>query len=267
MDYYESDPHLLLDRAPMLEATRGDSLDRSQLQDELDISRATAYRRTSTLTEHGMLEKTPAGYQTTGSGRAVLEAVEQFKRSLAAIDKLEPLLAQLSAPELTRNVHLFADADLHVARPQNPNEPIEPWLEHFDEFDYARSLVVAGCPPKVTELGIKHAQNGVDFEAICTPLALQADQNASEEAFETIANADAPALYTHPALPFTMGIIDDVVIIGGFDDETSLPVASLTTENPEARRWAEDLYRRCKRDAEELDFVEIDSSIQSSTHD
>jgi len=267
MDGYDGDPHQSLDRAPMLKATRSGPLDRSQLQDELDISRATAYRRTSALTEDGLLDKTPAGYQTTGAGRAVVEAVEQFEQSLAAIDRLEPLLAQLSAPELTRNVHLFADADLHVATPQNPNEPIEPWLEHFEEFEYSRSLVVAGCPPKVTEQGIEHAQSGRDFEAICTPLALEADQNASEEAFETIANAEAPSLYTHPDLPFTMGIIDDVVIIGGFDDETALPVASLTTENPDAREWARNLYRRFKRDAEELDFAEMDASMQSVTQD
>jgi predicted transcriptional regulator len=267
MERYEGDPHQLLDRAPLLKATRDRPLDRSQLQDELDISRATAYRRTSTLSEAGLLDQQPRGYQTTGAGCAVVEAAEQFERSLVAIDRLEPLLAQLSAPELTRNIHLFADADLHVATPQNPNEPIEPWLEGFDEFDYFRSLVVAGCPPKVTELGIEHAQDGVDFEAICTPLALQADQNASEEAFETIANAEAPSLYTHSALPFTMGIIDDVVIIGGFDSDTSLPVASLTTENPEAREWATDLYRRYRRDAEELALAEMDTSIQSVTQD
>lgn len=261
MDHYDGDPHQLLDQVPLLEATRDSPLDRAQLQDELDISRATAYRRTSTLTEEGLLDQQPAGYQTTGAGCAVVEAVEQFERSLAAIDRLEPLLEQISEPELTRNIHLFADADLHVATPQNPNEPIEPWLKHFQEFDYSRSLVVAGCPPKVTELGIKHAQDGVDFEAICTPLALQADQNASEEAFETIANADAPSLYTHSALPFTMGIIDGLVIIGGFDDETSLPVASLTAENPEAQEWAKNLYHRFKRDAEELDLTDMNVSI------
>lgn len=262
MNNYEGDRHQYLDRAPMLKAARDEPLDRSQLQDELDISRATAYRRTSALSDAGLLDRDSSGYQTTGAGCAVIEAVEQFEQSLAAIERLEPLLAQLSAPELTRNIHLFADADLHVATPQNPNEPIEPWLEHFEEFDYSRNLVVAGCPPKVTELGVKHAQNDVDFEAICTPLALQADQNASEEAFETIANAEAPSLYTHPALPFTMGVIDDVVIIGGFDDETSLPMASLTTENPEAREWAKDLYRGFKRDAKKLDLTETDAALQ-----
>ncbi|WP_231608272.1 MULTISPECIES: helix-turn-helix transcriptional regulator [Haloferax] len=256
------DSHQLLDQAPLLAATRDGPLDRSTLQDELDISRATAYRWTSALTDEQLLEQTPAGYQTTGAGCAVADAVSRFERTIAAVDQLEPLLAQISAPELTRHVHLFADADLHVATPQHPNAPIEPWLEHFTSFDRSRSLVVAGCPPKITEQGIEHAQNDVDFEAICTPLALEADRNASKNAFDTIASADAPDLYTHPGLPFTMGIIDDVVIVGGFDDETSLPVASVTTDDPEAREWAVDLYRRYKRDAVPLDLAEMNAETR-----
>lgn len=246
------DSDRLLNRVSVLEAARGEPVDRSTLQDELGVSRATAYRRTSALTDDGLLERTPGGYRTTGAGCAVVEAAERFERSLAATDRLEPLLAALSAPELARNVHLFADADVRVATPRNPNDPIEPWLDHFESFDRCRSLVVAGCPPAVTEQGLEHARNGVDFEAICTPLALEADRNASEEAFETIATAAAPSLYTHPGVPFTMGIIDDVVIVAGFDDETTLPVASATTGDPAAREWAEDLYRRYERDATPL---------------
>ncbi|MFC6976655.1 hypothetical protein ACFQL1_21290 [Halomicroarcula sp. GCM10025709] len=115
-------------------------------------------------------------------------------------------------------------------------------------------------PARGHPAGLEHARNGVDFEAICTPLALEADQNASQEAFDTIANAEAPSLYTHPGLPFTMGIIDEVVIVGGFDDETALPVASITTDNPEARQWAGDLYRRYRDAADPLDLAESNLS-------
>ncbi|WP_415383344.1 helix-turn-helix transcriptional regulator [Halosimplex sp. TS25] len=253
MDHRETDVHRVLDRAPLLEAARDSAVDRATLQDELDISRATAYRRTTALTDDGLLEQTPAGYRTTGAGRAALDAARQFERSLAAVDRLEPLLAELSAPELTRNVHRFADADLSVATPRNPHEPIEAWLDHFESFERSRSLVVAGCPPAVTEQGLEHARNDVDFEAICTPLALEADRNASEEAFETIASAEGPSLYVNPDLPFTMGIIDEVVVVAAFDEETNLPVASVTTDDPDARAWAETLYRRYKRDSESLD--------------
>ena len=247
------DPEQVLPLVPLLEATRDRPADRATLQDELDISRATAYRRTSALTDDDLLERTPNGYRATGAGAAVVDAAERFERSLSAIDRLQPLLDEISAPELTRNVHLFADADLHVATPQNPSAPIEPWLDHFESFDRFRSLIVAGCPPAVTRQGLEHARNGVDFEAVCTPLALEADQNASQEAFDTIASAEGPSLYTNPDLPFTMGIIDETVILGGFDAETSLPVAAATTDDPGAREWATDLYHRCRRDADPLD--------------
>src|SRR6056297_3638904 len=91
--------------------------------------------------------------------RSALDAADRFERSLAAADRLGPLLEHLSTPELTRNIHLFVDADLAVATPQNPNAPIEPWLDRFESFDYSRSLVVAGCPPAITEQGVNHATN------------------------------------------------------------------------------------------------------------
>ena len=260
METRDTDPQRLLDQVPVLAAARDGPLDRSTLQDELDISRATAYRRTSSLTDDGLLDQTPAGYRTSGAGCAVVEAAERYERSVAAIARLEPLLDEISAPELTRNVHLFADAEVFTATPQNPNEPIDVWLDHFASFDRFRGTVVAGCPPAVTEQGVEHAQNDVDFEAICSPLALEADQNASKEAFETIATAASPSLYTHSDLPFTMGIVDEVVIIIGFDEKTTLPVVSVATDDPEARAWAMDLYRRYKREADRLDLTEMNAT-------
>jgi len=253
MDHHNRDPARLLTHLPLLRNARDRLVDRSALEADLEISRATAYRQTTELVEEGLLEQTAGGYRTTGSGKAALDAADRFERSLAAADRLGPLLEHLSTPELTRNIYLFADADLAVATPQNPNAPIEPWLDRFESFDYSRSLVVAGCPPAITEQGVNHATNDVDFEAVCTPLALQADQNASKEAFETIATAEGPSLYTHPDLPFTMGIIDESVIIIGFDTETTLPVASITTDRPEALLWAKQLYSQYKRESTGLE--------------
>lgn len=254
------DPPRLLKQVSLLAKAREKPMRRSTLQDELGISRATAYRRTTALTDDNLLEQTPTGYRTTGAGCAVVEAVERFERSLSAIDRLEPLLAEISAPELTKNIHLFAEADLAVATPENPNAPIEQWLDRFESFDRSRNLVVAGCPPAITEQGLRHARNDVDFEAVCTPMALEADQNTSKGAFDTIVTAEATSLYTHPGLPFTMGIIDEVVIILGFDAETTLPVVSVTTSDSDAREWAEKLYRRYKREADPLDAMAAELS-------
>lgn len=256
----ESDPHRSLDRVSLLETTRDTPLDRSQLQAELDISRATAYRRTAALTDDDLLERTSEGYRTTGPGCAVVEAAKRFERSLSAVDRLQPMLDEISAPELARNVHLFADADLAVATPQNPNAPIESWLDNLESCDYFRSMLVSGCPSAVTEKGLERAQDGIDFEVIFTPLALEADRNGSEKAFRRIAAAETTLLYTHDGVPFTMGIIDETVIVGGFDADTSLPVASVTTDDPEARAWAESLYRRYRREADTLDSLEISLS-------
>jgi len=254
------DRRRLLNRVPLLAAARDGPVDRGALQDELDVSRATVYRRTTALTDEGLLERTPKGYRTTGAGCAVVDAADRFERSLSAIDRLDPLLGAVSSPELTRHVDLFADAELAVASPQNPNAPAEMWVEHFSSFESFRSMVVAGCPPEVTEQGVEHAENGAEFEVICTPLALEADRNAAAEAFGTIVTAEGPSLYTHSDLPFTMATVDETVLVSGFDDETALPVASVATDDPDAREWAEDLYRRYRNEADPLTSAAIELS-------
>jgi len=243
----------LLQRTPVLAACRDGPVGRSTIAERADCSRTTAYRATTDLEQRGLLEQGDGGYRLTGLGVTALDRIERFRAELDGARHLESVLEHIDAPELRANVHLFADATVAVASPQNPNAPIEPWLEHFESFDRCRTLVVAGCPRAVTRQGVEHARNGVDFESICTPLALEADQNASEEAFETIATAESPSLYTNPDLPFTMGIIDEWVIIGGFDDETALPTVSVTTDDPDAREWADELYRRCRAEAVPLD--------------
>lgn len=249
----------VLNHTPVLAAARDRPVARSALQAELDVSRATVYRQTNALVEDGLLERTREGYRTTSVGRAVADTVEQFEETLAAIDELEPLVDAIGAPELTRNVDTLAGGTVSVATPQNPNEPIDLWLEHFSSVDRFRGLVTAGCPPEITQQGVEHARRGVDFEVICSPQALEVDRNASEEAVEAIASAEAPSLYTHPGVPFTVGVTDDVVLVVGFDDETALPVASVATDDPAAREWVEALYRRYKAGAAPLETLEANS--------
>lgn len=253
MSLREDDVHQSLKQAPLLAAARDRAVERSTLTSELDISRATAYRWTSALTEEGLLERTRNGYRSTPAGAAVADAVGQFERTLAAVDRLRPLVAAISAPELTRNLDLLADATLAVATPQNPNEPTELWLEHFSSFDRFRGMVEAGCPPEITRQGVEHAMSGAAFEVICTPQAFEADQTGNSASADAIASAESAALYSHPGVPFSMAIVDEVVLLVGFDDGTALPVVAATTDDADARQWAEDLYRRYRREAEPLD--------------
>lgn len=252
MSLGESDVHRSLKRASLLSAARDRAVDRSTVTEELDISRTTAYRWTSALTEDGLLKRTRNGYRSTPAGAAVADAVERLDRTLAAIDRLRPLVAAIAAPELTRNLDYFTDAELAVATPGNPNAPVELWLEHFASFDRSRGMIVAGCPPAITERGVAHAQSGATFEVICTPQAFDADQRGDSAAAEAIATAESTALYTHPGVPFSLAIVDEVVLLVGFDDETALPVAAAATDDTDAREWAADVYRRYRREAEPL---------------
>ncbi|MEY7850561.1 helix-turn-helix transcriptional regulator [Natrarchaeobius sp. A-rgal3] len=260
MNQYDGEYSRLLNQAPLLAAARDRPTDRSRLQEELDISRATAYRRTTGLVDRNLLEQTPRGYLTTGPGRAVADAVERFERTIEAVDRLEPLLERVTATEFTRHVDYFADADLAVATPDHPNRPTDNWVERFSAADRFRGFVANGCPPVVSQEGAENAGGGFEMELVCTPLALQADRNATDEAFETVVGADGSAIYTHSDLPFTMSIFDDdVLVLVGFDDGTVYPAVTAATDDPEALAWADGLFRRYKSEATAFEPLEADA--------
>jgi len=95
-----------------------------------------------------------AGYRLTALGTTMLKRIERFRDEPDRARHPQPLLERIDAPELRENTHLFVDATVAVATPQNPNAPVDCWLEHFESFDRFRGLVVAGCPPAVTEQGV-----------------------------------------------------------------------------------------------------------------
>ena len=252
----------LLDRTPMLKATREKPLDRSTLEARFDISRATAYRQTAALIDQGLLESTPEGYQPTGPGAALAAAADRFERSVAAIDHLEPLLETVAAPELIKHIHLFADAEIAVAEPTNPSRPVDHWLEHFADCERVRGLVTIGGIAGPTERGVEHAHAGADIDVVYTPVALEAHANATAEAFETILTAENVTISTHRDLEFSVGIFDDVVMIAGCDSTTALPVVTVATDTDSARAWANNLFLQYRRESDPVASLEEISNVR-----
>jgi len=253
----------LLDRTPILKATRETPLDRSTLEARFDISRATAYRQTAALIDQGLLESTPEGYQPTGPGAALAAAADRFERSVEAINHLEPLLETVAAPDLSKHIHLFADGEIAVAEPTNPSRPVDHWLEHFADCERVRGLVTIGGITGPTKRGVKHAHAGTDIDVVYTPVALQAHANATTEAFETILAAGNVTISTHPDLEFSLGIFDDTVMIAGCDPATALPVVTVATDRDDAQAWADGLFLQYRRESEPVRSLEEISNVRS----
>ena len=242
MDRHSRDPSRLLSHRPLLAAARDRPVDRSTLEAELDVSRATVYRQTAALVDEGLLERTAAGYRTTGPGEAIVDAATRFERSLAAADRLGPLLEHCSPPALTESLHLFADATVMEADPEAPYA-IEQHLESIIADTTERMYGAAtsfGSPMVLTRI-VDRVEAGVEFEWALPQEVLDRLENQHGELHATVRAHDNTAVYVTEDV-VDLSLFDDTLVLTGFDADRGTLAAVATTDDPDAVDRALDVF-------------------------
>jgi len=246
----------ILRRAPILDACRGGSKSRRELETTTDCSRTTIYRATVELEERGLLEKRAGGYRTTARGEALSHLTAQFRSGVETIDHLEPLFEYVSHPRLLANAHRLSEVDLTVADDDHIYRANDRVLELWRQADRIRMGAVAPgsrlCLGAAVEATI---QNGVDVEMCFLPDARPDPEQLASDAFDPAEMFEYCETYVSDAIPFTFVLYDDdVSVITGHND-ISIPAVAAESDDPEVYRWLESIYDECKasaRPAEEM---------------
>jgi len=244
---------------PVLEALREQPLDRREIEDCLDISRATSHRFTKWLDEQGFVEKVDGRFHLTGHGEAVADEVLRFEANVRTAHRLAPLLDVICEDHQEFVVEPFVDATVTVAEPDDPYRPVERFVALVGDSDTFRGFNTTHMAPLV--LGEFHQRvfDGTDTEIIYLP-------NIVEKLFETYPTQATEAverghltLRTRDDLPYGLAIFDDCVGIGGYDERTGLMQVFVDTDSPIAREWAERVYASVRADSDPLDAEHVDS--------
>ncbi|WP_233517308.1 MULTISPECIES: helix-turn-helix transcriptional regulator [Haloferax] len=252
MNRYSRDPARLLNHHPLLAATRNRPLDRSALEIELDVSRATVYRQTAALVDEGLLERTNRGYRTTGAGAAVLDAADRFERSLAAAGRLKPLLEHLSPPALTENLHLFADATVMAVDSESPyaiEQHLESVISDVDERIYGAATSF-GSPVTLART-VDRVEGGVDFEWALPQAVLERLERQHGELHETVRSHENAAVYVTEDV-IDLSLYDDTLVLTGFDTDRGTLAAVAMTDSSAAVNWAFDVFEAHRERGERL---------------
>ncbi|WP_233509332.1 MULTISPECIES: winged helix-turn-helix domain-containing protein [unclassified Haloferax] len=252
MNRYSRDPTRLLNHQPLLAVARARSVDRSTLETELDVSRATVYRQTSALVDEGLLKRTNRGYRTTGAGTAVLDAAERFERSLAAADRLKPLLEHLSPSVLTENLHLFADATVMAVDPESPyaiEQRLESVISDVDERIYGAATSF-GSPVTLART-VDCVEGGVDFEWALPQAVLERLECQHGELHETVRAHDNASVYVTEDV-VDLSLYDDTLVLTGFDTDRGTLAAVAMTDSSAAVDWACDVFETHRERGERL---------------
>lgn len=132
------DPTTVLKRTAVLAACRDEPRARQDLVEETTLSWSTAYRVTVDLVDHGLLERTGRGYQTTTYGLALLGAGETYRDVVDTVGRLEPMFDVIDHPAFLEHAHLFAGAQVTVADATNPYRVANRAVERLENATSSR---------------------------------------------------------------------------------------------------------------------------------
>lgn len=248
------DLRTLVRREPILTACEAAPLTRRELTERADVSRTTAYRATVSLTKARLLEQCDGGYQTTTRGSAVRSVVEQYRAGVETVERLEPLLALVDAPELLAHVHLLRDAEVVVADATNPYRIVDRALERFEATDSSRGTIASATSAEALDRSVPALDDKQSFERVFAASALEAHETVGGDIFDEATASDGLSVLVADgdAVPFSFAIDDDGVTLVGHDPATGLPTVHVESERPEARAWLGRVYERCRERARPL---------------
>ncbi|MWV40708.1 transcriptional regulator [Natrialba sp. INN-245] len=238
---------------PVLEALRDEPLDRREIEERLDVSRATSHRFTQWLDEQGFVEKRDGRFQLTGPGEAVADEVLRFEANVRTVHRLSPLLDAVCEDHQEFVLEPFVDANVTLAEPDNPYRPVERFLSLLVDSESFRGFNTTHMAPLV--LGEFHQQifEGSDSEIIYLPPIVEKLFETYPERAKEATESGHLALRTRDELPYGLAIFDNRVGIGGYDEGTGLMQVFVDTDSQIACEWAEQVYASVRASSKPLE--------------
>ena len=238
---------------PILEVMLEGPLDRREIEEQLNVSRATSHRYAQWLDEQGFVEKINGRFQLTWRGEVVAEEVLRFEANVRTAHRLTPLLDVICEDHREFVVEPFVDATITVAEPEEPYQPVERFISLVSESKTFRGFNTTHMAPLV--LGEFHQRvfDETDTEIIYLPHIMEKlFETYPERAREAIDRGHL-ALRTRDELPYGLALFDERVGIGGYDETTGLMQVFVDTDSPIAREWAERVYESVRADSDSVE--------------
>jgi predicted transcriptional regulator len=242
-------------RAAVLDALRRDGpLDRRALRDRFDAARTTLGRNLDALADRGWVRDDGDEYAVTPAGAAVADDFAALRDTAEAADRLQPVLARLSADAFPAALDAFADATVVTADGGDPYAPVNRHVVALRSAEQVRCLLPVVGLNALDATCERVRASDAEHEAVVEPAV--ADVLRSDPAYapgvEELAAFDRVAVHVcDDAIPFYLGVLDDLVQVGVSDGD-GVPQALMETRDDAARAWAAETYRSYRDRADRL---------------
>ncbi|WP_409338761.1 helix-turn-helix transcriptional regulator [Halalkalicoccus ordinarius] len=234
---------------PVLEALRAEPLDRREIEDRLDVSRATSHRLTKWLDEQGFVEKVDSRFQLTGRGEAVTDEVLRFEANVSTVHRMGPLLDEICPHHAEFAIEPMIDSTVTIAEPTVPDRPVERFISLVSESETFRGFNATHLAPLMIGEFYQRVFDGTEAELIYTPPVAETLRETYPTRVTEAVDRGQLTIRTREKLPYGLALFDERVGLGGYDDDTGLMQVFVDTDSPMAREWAERVYVSIKADS------------------
>jgi predicted transcriptional regulator len=232
------------DRLALLTRLRKGPARPATLAEDLGCARRSVQRNLAAFVERGWVERDEGGYRLTTAGDLAATTHADYLDRLERLDRFAPLLRHLDtdyAPPLS----LLEDADLVVASPENPQAPVQAYVDRLNQFE---GDTVRMCSPVLSrifhEAHASLAMQGVHTDLVLSEATAKKARDLNPMEFETILRVGVLDLYAHPdSVPFGLTVGEDRLLLAAYDEAGHLE-ACLASDNADLLAWAEDLFER-----------------------
>jgi predicted transcriptional regulator len=246
----------LIRYSPMLDALQSEDLDRKELEQCLEISRATSHRHTKVLIERDLIEKSEGRFILTGLGTTIAEMVTGFKAKTQTALALAPVLEAVpeGAPEV--DIEDFTDATVTTAEPGDPYRSVNRFMSLIRETDTLRGLAPSVVDPRYMDEFHTRICEGMTTSVIFLPEVIENLFDSHPEQMKGIYESGNFTIRTYTDMPFGLTLCDDRIGINIYDTETGLLRTYIDTDAPTAYEWAEDFYAFYRSKADSINQLD-----------
>ncbi|QPV62439.1 ArsR family transcriptional regulator [Halosimplex litoreum] len=250
---------LSANRVAVLQSLAAGSRSRSDLAEETGASQATLGRILADFEDRSWVQRSEGGYESTATGRLVADAFSDLLEALDLERDLRDIVAYLPTDELEFDLARLTDATITVPTGTRPNAPVQRLLDLERDAAEVRAFSHAFNEQTLSLMADRATDETVRFRGVFSPGAVEAlaSDATLREHLLALVDAEAATVSVRSAgVPVAGTVADDRVHLLVRDDSGVLR-ASIDTDDPVVREWADSAFERYWTEASPLDRADV----------
>lgn len=236
-------------RVALLDALGQAPADRRTLAERTAMSTPTLARILQEFEKRGWIERDGDRYRATATGALLVDGIRGAIETTDTVNRLAPFLRTIPEDSPSIDPAAFSGARVTVAEPGAPLAPIRRFVALSERSETLREINPTSVQYFDADVLTGRLDADRETELIYEPGVIESLRTDHSGTFDTLVESPVVTLLVHESIPFGLSILEDRIGLCGYDRESGALAAFVESDGAAARRWAETVYERYRREA------------------